>query len=109
MSTTPCINPYCDRDGVVQVTVFDHRVGDACEPCSRSFASSMAHYARLEAIVRDLAARNPNRYDDDGEYHGCMLCAAVVPVKFADHDPSCPWRRASEWVAQHPTDQGSNE
>lgn len=65
----------------------------------------------LEAIVRDLAGRDPLT-DIDPDYGNwiCLLCpddweeegpyrltAAEVP-----HHGDCPWRRAKEWVEAHP-------
>lgn len=53
------------------------------------------------AIVRDLAEIGSPH---DHEYGDCMLCEKLSrndPVEPEDHDPTCPWRRAREWVAGH--------
>jgi hypothetical protein len=50
-----------------------------------------AKLAVYEAIVRDLAAKEPIS-DSDGDPDFCALCGVVV---YAHHE-SCPWRRAVE-------------
>lgn len=69
--------------------------------------TAMPVVAPLEAIVRDLAASDPAG-EDFGAGPECVLCPANnLPVdrrpSLDDHDPSCPWRRAVEWVRD--TDQ----
>lgn len=59
--------------------------------------------AILESIVRALAAADPN-VDLDSDYHVCAFCHAGVPVRPEHHEPTCVWRRAVEYVANHPTD-----
>lgn len=65
----------------------------------------------LEAIVRDLAAREPLAQLGDTPYHDCSLCGAhndppgqpytnTPPAVI--HDEACPHRRAKEWVEAHP-------
>lgn len=66
----------------------------------------LAEAARLlaaAAIVRDLAAGDPAG-EDFGAGPECVLCPANnLPSDreptLDDHDPSCSWRRAVEWVS----------
>jgi hypothetical protein len=44
---------------------------------------------RLAAIVRDLAAA--------AGFDECVFCPATTG-RLADHEPSCPYGRAVEWV-----------
>lgn len=68
--------------------------------------------AVLEAIVRDLAA-TPRHDETNAGDLVCSLCGDP----WDDHiDPACEWRRAVEWVAEHPpqrdragTDEGARE
>lgn len=58
----------------------------------------------LEAIVRDLAARTETitaGYDDND----CAFCGDFLPTGHTE--PACEWRRAVEWVAEHPASEGS--
>ena len=52
-----------------------------------------------EDIVRALAEANPCWCDDYtvGETT-CALCDANTPGSAEEHEPSCPWRLAVEWV-----------
>jgi hypothetical protein len=48
-------------------------------------------------IVRLLAASDPI-IEGPGWYHYCALCAASVPLNPIDHEDTCPWRLATEYV-----------
>lgn len=57
--------------------------------------------AAAESIVRALADTDPV----SGAM--CELCEATTRsgsshIRPNDHDAFCPWRRAREWVAEHP-------
>jgi hypothetical protein len=54
-----------------------------------------------EEIVRALAtAYPPNELVYAGSI--CTLCTALNALEPKDHKPSCQWRLAREWVAEHP-------
>lgn len=61
----------------------------------------IAEAARLLAaadIVRGFAATEPFSEDSGGGLE-CIYCAAYFRLEPADHDETCPWRRAVEWVS----------
>jgi hypothetical protein len=70
----------------------------------------VTEHAALEAIVRDLAGRDPLT-DIDPEFgdYVCLLCPddwddvefRQMPADVPHHE-DCPWRRAREWVEAHP-------
>jgi hypothetical protein len=61
-----------------------------------------------ERIVRALAAAPEPAYEAGETY--CSFCGVLIPIRplfgehdpAADHDPTCPWRLAREWVAANP-------
>jgi hypothetical protein len=96
-----------DECPTVKVT---HGHGVICDPCRQ---------AGLEAIVRDLAARDDTAdEDDDGNKVPCIYCGAeptgndrsdgegydtgYMSPPLDEHEPGCIWRRAREWVEAHP-------
>lgn len=61
--------------------------------------------AKVEEIVR-LLATMPEPLNDGVEPRvgWCWFCEAdYVSPSGVPHEPSCPWRQAAEWVANHPT------
>lgn len=49
-----------------------------------------------EDIVRALAAQP---YPADRDYNNCLFCH--LPDYDTDHEPTCPWLMAHEWVSVH--------
>lgn len=99
-----CINPFCDRQGTLILTVFDREVGYACRTCVETFSPPMlppivatVDAAKLEAIVRALAACDPMSTGTvampDHDYAFCELCETDN-----GHAESCPWRLAQELI-----------
>lgn len=55
-----------------------------------------------EQIVKDLAEGN---LPCDPELGDCLFCTSKPDAwELADHEESCPWRRAREWHARHQFD-----
>ena len=55
-----------------------------------------------ERIVRALAAANPADIES-GECVFCNASSADLPsTDDKEHDPTCPWRLAREWVEANP-------
>lgn len=81
----------------------------------------MSNVEQLHAIVADLAAvecpvTTIVSYVTGDEDGLCPTCDAVLEsdsIETTDHEPSCPWRRARDWVDGHvavtdPADQPAN-
>lgn len=69
--------------------------------------------AEAEAIVRDLAQVDPmHNYSVQSDWCAweCLFCKGNdgtrennrSDITLEQHSPSCPWRRAREWVNNHP-------
>lgn len=68
----------------------------------------MRHSAALEAIVRDLATGYVEAVQGHDDESYCTLCDGATDEQ-PEHEPTCPWRRAVEWVAGQGTDTGDPE
>jgi hypothetical protein len=74
---------------------FGHDIGSPGSLLDEA-AEALAALGDVERIVRDLAAGSVAI--DEG-YIYCTLCDGAT-VADPEHDPTCPWRRAVEWVAR---------
>jgi len=68
---------------------------DVIEAYRDAYRHALATIRTLKSIVTDLAE---TREPEDREMSYCLLCD--VDRVHQDHDPSCPWRRAREWVKE---------
>lgn len=48
------------------------------------------------AIVAAIAEAEPLHFEAD--YHWCVLCNNNLPISPEDHESTCPWRRAVEFM-----------
>lgn len=84
----------------------------AAGPCGHEWIGELPHEfvevtgAAMDAeqIVRAVAAADPTDYDT-GQCAFCNRLPGGVrphPETATDHNPACPWRLASQWVAANP-------
>ncbi len=88
--------------------VFDAEQIDALTDADAALREGESN--ELEAIVRDLAARDlVADIDPDYSVYACLACPDEHDESYRSHAEvvhaeSCPWRRAREWVADHPAE-----
>lgn len=86
---------HCE-EGVATLTIdfgWDAKAGAPAPASCKVPAGTTA-----EAIVRSLAASDPNFRGHDPE-HECSLCGVLGARTPEAHKASCPWRMARAWVA----------
>lgn len=77
------------------------QLAEAASPAMERLQALRAERDVLAAIVRDLAA--VRAMADAGEEGVCPICLAEVALVAAQHEPSCAFRRAREWMTTQET------